>query len=231
MPPTGCSGASCPPRRSWARRAGAGGRAVPIAKGQPWGEPVESLPDGLVEVRSDAEARSVLEAARAAGEPFPALHLLGGDLWRTLGGGGRVRFTVDVGEAFLDGRGPSLFVAHLVARSRLWTSAFVAMNAQWVGRPGWPERRAWNLGPKAHPGDGRLDTYQSKLPLSQVPVVRSRLHHGAHLPHPGIRERRTAARQVDLDRALRVRLDGVVVGAARTIVVRVIPDALVVVVA
>ena len=193
---------------------------MPIAKGQPWGEPVDSLPEGIVKARSDAEARSVLEAARAAGEPFPPLHLLGGDLWRTLGGGGQVRFTMDVGEAFLDGRGPSLFVAHLVARNPTWTRAFVAMNAQWVGR--------WNLGPEAHPGDGRLDTYESKLPLGQVPVVRSRLHHGAHLPHPGIRERRTAARQVDLDRALTVRLDGEVVGRARTLVVRVVPDALVV---
>ena len=195
---------------------------MPIAKGQPWGEPVDTLPEGIVAVRSDAEARSVLEAARAAGEPFPPLRLLGGDLWRTLGGGGRVRFTVDVGEAFLDGRGPALFVAHLVARNRLWTRAFVAMNAQWVGE--------WNLGPRAHPGDGLLDTYQSRLPLGQVPVVRKRLHHGAHLPHPGIRERRTGARQCDLDRALTVRLDGTVVGSARSLVVRVVPDAVVAVV-
>jgi len=193
---------------------------VPIAKGQPWGEPVDALPDGVVPVSSDAEARAVLEAARAAGERFPALQLRGGDLWRTLGGGGRVRFTVDMGEAFLDGRGPSLFIAHLVARNRLWTRAFVAMNAQWVGR--------WNLGPRAHPGDGLLDTYQAALPVNQVLAVRARLHHGAHLPHPGIRERRTAARQADLDRALRVRLDGTVVATARTIVVRVVPDALVV---
>ena len=194
---------------------------MPIAKGQPWGEPVDSLPAGAVAVRSDCEARSVLERARADGRPFPPLHLLGGDLWRTLGGGGRVRFTVDVGEAFLDGRGPRLFVAHLVARSRLWTRAFVAMNAQWVGD--------WNLGPRAHPGDGRLDTYEARLPPNQLLAVRARLHHGAHLPHPGVRERRTAARQVDLDRALTVRLDGTVVGTARTIVVRVDPDALVVV--
>ena len=195
----------------------------PIAKGQPWGEPRE-LPAGGVIVGSDAEAAEALGAARKERRPFPALGLLGGDLCRTLGGGGSrelhgVRFTVDLGEALLDGR-LHLFVAHLVARNRFWTRAFVAMNAQWVG--------AWNLGPKAHPGDGLLDTYQAQLPLSQVMAVRDRLHHGAHLPHPGIRERRTAARQVDLDRALAVRLDGEAVGPARTIVVRIVPDALVV---
>ena len=43
--------------------------------------------DGVV-VRSDGEARAVVEAARRAGEPVPALGLLGGDLCRTLGGKG-----------------------------------------------------------------------------------------------------------------------------------------------
>ncbi|MCA1692669.1 MAG: hypothetical protein LC733_10905, partial [Actinobacteria bacterium] len=111
-------------------------------------------------VGSDSEARAVLEEARRERQPFPALGLLGGDLCRTLGGQGGdparlrggegVRFTVDVGEVLLDGR-LRLFVAHLVARSHLWTRSFVVMNAQWLGR--------WNLGPRAHPGDGLLDTY------------------------------------------------------------------------
>ena len=194
---------------------------MPIAKGQPWGEPVDAVPAGAVAVRTDAEARRVLEAARAGGRPYPVLHLLGGDLWRTLGGAGPVRFTVDVGEAVLDGGAPVLFVAHLVARTRLWTRAFVAMNAQWLGD--------WNLGPRAHPGDGLLDTYDARLPANQLLAVRARLHHGAHLPHPGIRERRAAAAEVAFDRPVTVRLDGTVAGAARTVAMRVEPDALVVV--
>ena len=200
---------------------------MPIAKGEPWGEP-GPLPEGAVLVRSDGEARAVLEEARQDRQPFPPLGLLGGDLCRTLGGTGDlgrlrsgegVRFTVDVGEALLDGR-VHLFVAHLVARDRLWTRAFVAMNAQWIGR--------WNLGPRAHPGDGILDTYDARLPLSQVWAVRSRAHLGAHLPHPGIRERRVSATQVELGRRLPVRLDGDLVGSAFTIVLRVLPDTLVV---
>jgi hypothetical protein len=202
----------------------------PIAKGQPWGAPGE-LPDGGVVVRSDAEAAEALHAARRDRRPFPALGLLGGDLCRTLGGGGTgelqgVRFTVDLGEALLDGR-LHLFVAHLVARTRLWTRSFVAMNAQYLGHR-W--LGAWNLGPRAHPNDGLLDTYDARLPAGQLLPVRSRLHHGAHLPHPGIQERRTPALQVELDHPLPVRLDGVSVGKARVISVRVQPDALTVVI-
>ncbi len=201
---------------------------MPISKGDPYGEPGALPPDGVL-VGSDAEAAAALHAARRDRRPFPALGLLGGDLCRTLGGGkgGRsqlqgVKFTVDLGEALLDGR-LHLFVAHLVARSRLWTRAFVAMNAQWLGD--------WNLGPRAHPNDGLLDTYDARLPLGQLLPVRSRLHHGAHLPHPDVKERRTAALQVEVERPLPVRLDGVrVAGSAKVISVRVEPDALTVVI-
>src|SRR5437764_4051723 len=129
---------------------------MPISRGSPYGEPGTLPADGVV-VRSDAEARAVIERARAEGRPFPPLGLLGGDLCRSLGGPGdeprlrsadAVTFPVDLGEALLDGR-LHLFVAHLVARTRWWTRAFVAMNAQWVG--------GWNLGPRAHPDDGLLD--------------------------------------------------------------------------
>ncbi len=206
---------------------------MPIAKGQPWGEP-GALPEGGVIVGSDAEARAVLEEARRSREPYPALGLAGGDLCHTLGGGagGRrraesrlrsgegVRFTVDVGEAIIGGR-LHLFVAHLVAHDRLWTRGFVAMNAQWLGH--------WNLGPRAHPNDGLLDTYEAALAPGQLMAVRARLHHGAHLPHPGITERRVTSLQVDLPRSLPIRLDGTAAGRARSLVVRVVPDALVVV--
>ena len=198
---------------------------MPIAKGTPYGEPGE-LPAGGVVVRSDAETGAVLRDARRDRRPFPALGLLGGDLCRTLGGGTGselqgVRFTVDLGEALLDGR-LHLFVAHLVARTRLWTRAFVAMNAQSLGR--------WNLGPRAHPNDGLLDTYDVHLPRGQLLPVRSRLHHGDHLPHPNIEEPRTPALQVEMERPLPVRIDGAGVGTAKVISVLVEPDALTVVI-
>src|SRR5438067_1358818 len=202
---------------------------MPIAKGAPWGE-AGSLPDDGVVVRSDAEARRVAEEARRDGRPVPPLGLLGGDLCRTLGGPGdegrlrspdAVRFRVDLGEALLDGR-LHWFVAHLVARTRWWSEAVVAMNAQFLGD--------WQLGVRGHPGDGLLDVYQARLSMADRLKVRGRVRYGAHLPHPGITERRTAAFQVDLGHPLAVSLDGEVAGEARNLSLRVEPDALLVVV-
>ncbi len=204
-----------------------------IKKGQAWGRPAP-LPDDGVVVVTDAAARSALEDARREGRPYPALGLLGGDLCRTLGGRGdeaRLRsgqattFSVDLGQALVDGH-LHLFVAHLVARTRCWNRTFVAMNAQWYS----PRGEDWNLGPRAHPNDGLLDTYDAHLRPADLLRVRPRLHHGAHLPHPGIKERRSPAVQVELERPLPVWLDGAAIGPGRALSVRVEPDALTVVV-
>lgn len=201
-----------------------------LGKGQDWGVPGPLPPEGVV-VGSDAEARSVVTEARRAGRPIPPLGLLGGDLCRTLGGRGdearlrsvsAVTLACDLGIVLVDGR-LQVFVAHLVARRRAWRGrVVVAMNAAWLG--------PWNLGPRAHPGDGLLDTYDARLPLRQALAVRARLPLGAHLPHPGIVERRTKAAQLDLDPALMVYLDGERLGPARSLSLRVEPQALTVVV-
>jgi YegS C-terminal NAD kinase beta sandwich-like domain len=202
---------------------------MPISKGSPYGEP-GTLPDDGVVVRSDAEARAVLERARAEGRPFPPLGLLGGDLCRTLGGPGdearlrspdAVRFPVDLGEVLLDGR-LHLFVAHVVVRTRGWGHVVAAMNAQFFG--------PWVLGPRAHPNDGLLDIYRAHLSLADRLKVRARVRHGAHMPHPRINERRAAAMQIELDHPRPVYLDGEQVGEARDLALRIEPDALTVVV-
>ena len=193
-----------------------------IEKGSPYGSPGQLPADGVV-VGSDAEARRVLEDARRHNRPFPTLGLRGGDLARTLGGRGdlAVQFPVDLGEVLIDGR-LHLFVAHLLVHTRTWSYAFAALNSQWMAE--------WNLGPRAHPNDGRLDTYEARLSIPDRFKVRSRIHLGAHLPHPGITERRTAAAQVALPRRLPIALDGEVVATGRNLSVRVMPDALTVVV-
>lgn len=201
-----------------------------IEKGQAWGE-VAPLPPGGVVVASDAEARRLVEEARARRQPLPILGLVGGDLFRTLGGGegdparlhsdDAMTFRVDLGEVLVDGR-MHLFVAHLVAHSPLWRRSCVAMNAQWRGR--------WDLGPRSHPNDGLLDVYEARLSVGDRWKVRARLPTGSHLPHPGITQKRLAAVQIDFDRPLTIELDGVSVGKARALSIRAEPDALTVVV-
>lgn len=196
-----------------------------IARGRPWGEHGPLPPEGVI-VRTDAEARAVVETARRADRTPPPIGLLGGDLCRTLGGQGReerlrsdeaIRVPVDLASVLVDGR-QFWFVAHLVAvRSWWWGRAVVAMNAAFLGR--------WNLAPRAHPGDGRLDVLDGDLPLGERLKARSRLPAGLHVPHPAIREQRVRALQIELDRPTPVHLDGVPVGTARFLALRVEPDA------
>jgi hypothetical protein len=203
---------------------------VTVERGTAWGRP-GPLPDDGVVVHDDRQARAIVEAHRRDNQPLPVLGLLGGDLARTLGSTGdeaRLRsssamtFTVDVGAALIDGR-LHWFVAHLIARRSWWRGRVVAvMNAQWLGR--------YDLGPRAHPGDGRVDVSDGDLTLSDRLKARKRLPLGTHVPHPDIATRSVTAWQTDFDPPLRVWLDGDDLGHARHLSVRVEPDALTVVV-
>ena len=196
-----------------------------IEKGQSWGTPGPLPPDAVI-VRSDAEARAVAERARRAGQPVPALGLLGGDLCRTVGGAGdearlrsdeAVQLPVDLGAALIDGR-LHWFVAHLVARKRWWRGrVYAAMNAEYLDQ--------WDVAPRGHPNDGLLDTFEVTMSVGERFKARSRLPTGTHLPHPAIKERRVAAVQVDVS-GLDVWLDGELVGPAQSLSIRVEPDAL-----
>jgi hypothetical protein len=197
-----------------------------IRKGEPWGEPGALPCDGVV-VRSDAEARAAVTAARRAGGPLPTLGLLGGDLCTAVGGTGdedRLRspqatvVPVDLGEVLVDGR-LHFFVAHLVARKGWWRGrVVVAMNAQHLG--------AWDVAPRGHPNDGRLDVLDGDLPLGDRWKARARLRTGTHVPHPRIAVRHVAAVQLELAPGTHVWLDGEDVGTARSLSIRVEPDAL-----
>lgn len=202
-----------------------------VRRGEAWGAN-GPLPDDGVVVRSDAEARAVVEAARRAGEEPPPLGLLGGDLCRTLGGQGdearlhspeATRAVVDLGSVLVDGR-QFWFVAQLVARRSWWRGpVVVAANAQWLGR--------WDVAPRSHPGDGKLDLVVADLSLRDRTKAWRRLPQGAHVPHPGITERQVAATQLDLVPPCPVWLDGErVADRARALSVRVEPDAVAVVV-
>lgn len=199
---------------------------MPIAKGEPWGVPGPLPPDGVV-VHTDAEARAVITEARRAGAPVPVLGLVGGDLCRTLGGTPNVdrlrsdaatTVSIDLGAVLVDGR-LHWFVAHLVARHRWWRGRVVAaMNAQYIGE--------WDVAPRGHPNDSRLEVLDGALPLGQRLQARSRLRTGTHIPHPAIEVHRVAAHQIAFERPTPVYLDGVGIGSARNLSVRLEPDAL-----
>ena len=201
-----------------------------VRKGEAWGGPGALPADGVV-VDSDLAARRVVTEARRSNRPIPALGLLGGDLARTCGATGREdrlrgpdaqTLPVDLGEVLVDGA-LHFFVAHLVARRSWWRGPVVAaMNAQFLGD--------WDVAPRSHPGDGRLDLVQADLAIGDRWKARTRLRSGTHVPHPGISERRVKAVQLDLAPGTAVWLDGERVGEAKALSVRVVPDALTVVV-
>lgn len=201
-----------------------------VRKGEAWGRPGALPPDGVV-VDSDLAARRAVTEARRATRPVPALGLLDGDLARTCGATGRAdrlrspdaqTLPVDLGEVLVDGA-LHFFVAHLVARRSWWRGPVVAaMNAQFLGD--------WDVAPRSHPGDGRVDLLRADLSLGDRWKARSRLRTGTHVPHPGISERRVKAVQLDLAPGTSVWLDGERIGEARALSIRVVPDALTVVI-
>ena len=201
-----------------------------IERGVDWGR-VAPLPAGALLARSDREVAVLLEAARARGTGAPEVGLLGGDLWRTLGGPSRpgadrqvapepVRLPVDGVRALLDGV-EHHYVAHLVARGRAWRGRFLlAMNAEWMGE--------WKVAPRAHPGDGLLDVLDGSLPLRERLQARRRARLGDHLPHPSIRTSRVRSLSVTFEPPRRVWLDGRFVRRCRRLELADEPDALVV---
>lgn len=201
-----------------------------IRKHAPWGR------DGILEdtgqvIHHDHQGAQVVAAARAAGVEPPTLGLVGGDLCATLGGpddparlyrAGARRYPVDLGIAVADGV-EHLFLAHVLVRRRFWRGRIVAaMNAQYFA--------GWDLAPKSHPNDGRLDISDATLSWSDKFAARKRAPTGTHLPHPGIEVRRTAGRSYEFDPPARLFVDGVDRGRVEQLEVRVEPDALTIVV-
>jgi diacylglycerol kinase family enzyme len=127
---------------------------------------------------------------------------------------------VDLGEALVDGR-VHRFVAHVVLRGRSWWRGPITavMNAQFLGR--------WDVAPRAHPNDGLLDVVEvaASMRAGERWKAWRRLPAGSHLPHPAIEVRRLPAVQLDAG-GRHVWVDGVDLGRARTVSVRLEPDAL-----
>ena len=197
-----------------------------VERNRDWGE-IADVPDGIEWFSSDRAASVAISDARRANKPVPQIGLTGGDLCRTLGGArstpampgtSATRLSIDLGAALLDGK-LHWFLAHLVVR-RSWLrgQVVVAANAAHLG--------SWNIAPKAHPGDGRLDTLDAALAFGDRMKARSRLPLGTHVPHPDITMRRSKASQWEFRRAMPVYLDGTRVAVVNSLSVRLEPDAL-----
>ena len=201
-----------------------------IRRGRSWGE-AGPLATGAPVATSDAELAALVAAAVLAGRAGAEVGLLGGDLCRTVGGPGRPdrlgtgdaqRLPVDAGIVMLDDGEPRVFVAHVVAGRAVRGPLVAAMNAEFVGR--------WDVAPRSHPNDGRLDLVEADLVAGDRWKAWRRLPLGTHVPHPGIAERRVTDAVIELPRAVPVRIDGERAGRARRLRVRCVPDAFTIVV-
>lgn len=211
-----------------------------IKRGQCWGRTAALPADAPVAV-SDAQLAELIGPALIAAvhsrlETSPSIGpigLIGGDLCRTLGGrGDRQRLSqldaqqlpIDALIVTIDDRvdEPLIAVAHVVIRRGWWHGPVDAlMNAQYIGR--------YDVAPRSHPNDGRVDVIETTaLSLPDRVKAWRRLPTGAHLPHPAISERRVSEASYTFERAMTVWVDGRRRAQARSVHVRVVPDAFVV---
>jgi hypothetical protein len=203
-----------------------------IRKGEAWGT-IGPVPAGAVRVHSDAELHRNVHAARTRSTTMPVFVLLGGSLMRAVGGSGDAArlagevalLPVDLVRVGLDDT-TTWAVAHVIARrSRRWWlrgPIVAAMNAEFIGD--------WDVTPRGHPNDGRIDLLEVSAAMSVRDRWRAmkRLPSGTHLPHPEISVQRTATAERTFERPMRVWVDDVVMGETRTLRLTVEPDALVV---
>ena len=126
---------------------------------------------------------------------------------------------IDLVRVTLDGR-PVGAVAHVVARRSWWRGpAVLVMNTDHLGE--------WNVAPRGHPNDGRVDVLEisAAMSLRERWQMRKRLVQGTHLPHPRLTARSVRQNSWRFDRPLDVWVDGVGCGRVRELTVDVEADA------
>lgn len=193
-----------------------------IRTGEPWGSETDR-PADLRIARSDAEL-----AAWVADDPDGSYGVDGGDLHRTVGAplhtgaspAARVhRLPIDVLDVVADGS-HHLAIAHVVVRRGWWRGPLSFVGN--VGLLG-----TWNVAPRAHPNDGRLDVVDvdASMRVRDRREAHRRLPTGTHVPHPAISVRRATEWTWAGPDGAHVWIDGVDVGPRSTITVRIVPDA------
>lgn len=197
-----------------------------VRKGQEWGS-VGPLPAGAVRIHSDAELHQHVDRARRDETAIAPVALLGGALMRAVGGSGdptRLErevplLPVDLVRVELDDA-VAWATTHVVARRSWWRGEVIAaMNGQFLGD--------WDVAPRAHPNDGRIDLVRVRAAMSWRDRwrARSRLPSGTHVPHPAIETRQVSAVDLRFEHPIQVWADGVPLGPSRRVSLVVEPDA------
>jgi YegS C-terminal NAD kinase beta sandwich-like domain len=195
-----------------------------IRKGEPWGEPAVCPTDVRV-VSTDRDVRDWVIWHRRRGEPIPDLGVAGGDLARTCGGAIgdhpiSAKVTVDVMRVSLDDVEQTWGVAHVVMR-RQWlrNEVVMVMNAQFY--------RSYDIVPRGHPNDGRLDVLRvdQEMGWRERLQARRRARTGTHLPHGHLSAQSVTEVELDFDSPMAIWIDGVRWDTARRVRVTVEPDA------
>jgi hypothetical protein len=199
-----------------------------IAKGSSWGV-AQEFPAGAPIASSNRELRRLV----LAGETI--IGLTGGELFRTVGGPSApdrivrndpdnlpMHLPVDLIEVQLDETRSERFVTHLFGHDRLWRTLVAAMNCDF-----W---RRYQLGPRAHPGDGVIDVYSADLSPADLVKVVPRAKTGTHVPHPSISLLRSPAPDLTLTRRIQLEADDAPIGSAQHLQFEVLADAITIVV-
>ena len=202
-----------------------------VRKGEAWGA-TGPAPTDMVTATDDAALRRIVCEALSSGRRPPPVGLLGGDMMRAVGGSGdETRFSGEVAILPVDvvrleaAGGETWCCSQVIARRRWWRGEVVAaMNAQHLG--------AWDVAPRAHPGDGRVDIVRVDPAMSWRDRLRARgrLVHGTHLPHPCIEVRQHTEVELGFAHPLSLIVDGEHWVTAQSVRVIVVPEALTVVV-
>tara|TARA_Y100000741_G_scaffold287773_1_gene227760 strand:+ start:3481 stop:4089 length:609 start_codon:yes stop_codon:yes gene_type:complete len=196
-----------------------------IEKGRSWGSLSPLPPEGVI-IKTNKELLEKVNDCKRQGIDLPTFGLLGGDLWRTLGGrraeerlygGEATTLDIDLGCALLDGK-IFWFCAHMFIGSKLKGEKIFISNVAHYGKT--------NPAPKAHPGDGKFDMLEVKLSPFQTFKAVKRVSAGTHIPHPGIKYRQVSSEQFSFEKKLSIEIDGKNIGKFSTVSIRIENEAL-----
>ena len=200
-----------------------------VNKGQGWGFAAPLPSDGLI-ICTNKDLIDQITSYKRDGKSLPVFGLLGGDLWRTLGGrhdesrlyrDDATTVDVDLGCVLLDGK-IYWFCAHMLIGNKFFGDKVFVSNAAHYGKS--------NPTPKAHPGDGKFDILKVDLSAMQTIKALKRISTGTHLPHTGIKYERVESKQLSFKQKMKVEIDGQKVGKFTNMSLRIENEALRVVV-